>query len=111
MEIRNTPLTDKIATTIRGLVASKKLSDKKIKDFLKKYYDGDPSNTCPNGCKADCLVDCYITIHQAMVSDDNKEVPFGKFYKRDNAYHCCGMQAQRLGNGNRYCIVCGNESK
>lgn len=111
MAIRNTPLTTRIAEDIRGAIASKKLSDKKIKDFMKQYYDGDPTIVCPAGCKGDCLKDCYIEIHQALVDDTGKPVPFSTKYLRDSAYHCCGRELRNIGNGNNYCTVCGIEHK
>lgn len=110
MNIRNTDLTKRIAVAIRKQVADKKLSDKKIKDFLTTYYDGDPTVTCPVGCKGDCKLDCYIEIHQALVDDDGKHVSFKELYTRDNAYHCCGKETSKLKKV-KYCQVCGNEYK
>lgn len=110
MNIRNNDLTKSIEVAIRRQVADKKLSDKKIKDFLNKYYDGDPTMTCPTGCKGTCQLDCYIEIHKALIDDNNKHVSFGELYKRDNAYHCCGKEVSTLKN-NLYCIVCGGEYK
>ena len=109
--IRNTPLTDKIRKEILAQVSSKKLTDKKIKDFMKKYYDGDPTMECPKGCKGTCLLDCYIEIHQALVDDNGNQVPFRKWYIRDGVKHCCGKEMSDLGNKRFYCTVCGCEHK
>jgi hypothetical protein len=108
MEIRNSPLAKKIDADIRKEYESGKLKDKKLKDFMKNYYDGDPSTDCPNGCKGNCLLDCYIDIHQSLIGDDGKQRKFQTDYIRDGERFCCGKQLVNL-KDNLYCTVCGTE--
>lgn len=78
---------------------------------MKNYYEGNPTMECPKGCKATCLLDCYIEIHQALVGDDSKQHKFKELYSRDAHYHCCGKPIEVLSSGSMYCTVCGNEYK
>lgn len=103
------PVTKEIEDEIRVKYKSGKLKDSHIKKFLKDYYDGNPSNTCPNGCSKDCLLNCYIEIQQALVSDYGERLHFKEPYIRDGANYCCGMEQAELPNGSKYCEVCGTE--
>lgn len=107
--IRNSELAKKIAEDIRKQYKTGKLNDKKIKAFLKEYYEGDPSTECPKGCKSDCMLECYIEIHQSLINDDGEKVDFKEPYIRDGEYYCCGKPMDTLENGNIYCSVCGGE--
>lgn len=108
-EIRNSELAQQVGNQIKSKYESGKLKDKHIKDFLKKYYDGDPTNTCPVGCKADCQLECYIEIHQSLIDDKGNLNEFEVPYTRDKQNYCCGKEMETLQNGNIYCTVCGNE--
>lgn len=107
-EIRTSPLAMQIESGIRKQYETGKLKDKHIKDFMKKYYDGDPSSDCPKGCKGSCLLDCYIDIQKALINDRNELIDFNIKYIRDGLPYCCGKQLEDL-NNNLYCTACGNE--
>lgn len=102
---------DKIELELKTSIEKKKLSSKKVKDFIKRYYDGDPTMTCPVGCKATCQEECYIEIHKALVSDEGKQQAFQTLYNRFGEKHCCGKLTQKLERGTNYCTVCGKEHK
>ena len=102
-------MTLEIKKDIVARYQSGKLKDSHIKKFLKNYYDGNPVNECPTGCNSTCMLDCYIEIHQALVSDYGEKLNFKEPYIRDGERFCCGMELQKLTNGNRYCEVCGAE--
>jgi hypothetical protein len=108
MEIRDSAVANMVKNSINALHKKGKLSDKSLKDFMKQYYDGDPTSDCPNGCKGNCLLDCYIDIHQSLIGDDGDIHDFKTKYTRDNAYHCCGKHLVKL-KDNLYCTVCSNE--
>lgn len=86
----------------------KKTSNKKIKDFLLKYHEGNPYSDCPKGCKTDCMKTCYKLIHMNLVNDDLEEVEFGERYKRDGEDYCCGKKLRKL-DSRLYCEVCAKE--
>lgn len=86
----------------------KKISNKKIKDFLTLYHEGNPYSDCPKGCKTDCMKECYTLIHMNLVNDDYEEVPFKEKYVRDGEPFCCGKRLRKL-DSKWYCEICSNE--
>lgn len=108
-KIRHSKLAQDIAEDIRQKHSSGKLKDAHMKKFLKSYYDGNPYNDCPARCKGDCLLDCYIEIHQSLIDDEGKLQEFKTPYQRDTLGHCCGSLLRDLPNKNYYCEVCASE--
>ena len=108
MEIRESQLAKNIEKDIRKRYETGKLKDKHLKDFMKKYYDGDPSSDCPKGCKGTCLLECYVDIQTSLIDDKGKLCDFQTKYIRDKEPHCCGKRLVEL-KDNLYCTVCGSE--
>jgi type I site-specific restriction-modification system R (restriction) subunit len=98
-----------IADNIHDLVSSKKLTVKKMKDYLGKFYEGDADCKGCKGCKDDEILDCYINLKQSLVDDEGEVHKQSDPYVRDDTNFCCGTELQELDNGNLFCPVCSNE--
>lgn len=100
---------DKIRTDLAKKVKTGKLTIKKIKEFLKQYYEGDADCSDCKKCSDEEIVECYIDIHVALVDDDADIAEFSAPYERRGMSFCCGKELVELENGNLSCTICGEE--
>ena len=91
---------------IRAEFKSGKLKLSTIKDFMKKYFEGDPEcGECPKSCEKDAVLECYIGIHKELVDDEGNVSPMEEAYVRNGENYCCGKPIDEI-DGKLYCSVC-----
>jgi hypothetical protein len=100
---------EKLLKSIDKEIKSGKLTGKKMKDFLKKYFEGDPD--CAEGCKgcnAEDIEECYKDAKLAFVDDEGELNDVKNPYLRNDVYFCCGKECKEV-DGSIVCEVCGQE--
>ena len=100
---------DEIIEAIDAEIESGKLTSKKMKAFLEKYYEGNADCSKCKGCSSEELVDCYKDAKVSFVGDEGEVNEEGNPYIRNEMYFCCGRECKELENGNIFCEICGEE--
>lgn len=97
----------KVRKDIAAQIKKGKLTVKKMKEFLKQYYEGDADCKDCKGCSEEEIIECYTDIHVALVDDEGEVNEMGQPYVRRDANYCCGKELQEMEDDTMYCEICG----
>jgi hypothetical protein len=99
-------IEDRVQTAIKN----KKLTVKKMREFLADYFEDDPDcHEC--NCSDKETTECYLKIKTALVDDDGDEHELADAYMRNDKVFCCGKEcALNPDNENQFiCEICGSK--